>query len=307
MPTSKSGTRKKAESKRRPAPGEGAGLKKDAGPAKVVSVKKNASPAKTVRVKNKAASRKDVRVKNNAASGKDARVKPDEGPRKKVRVSSTASEALGAKQARAARILAILRKEFPGAVTALRHDNPFQLLIATILSAQCTDERVNMVTPGLFAAYPGPAQFARADQTAIEEIIRSTGFFRNKSKSILACSSALLERHGGHVPDRMEELVTLPGVGRKTANVVLGQAFGIASGVVVDTHVQRLAGRLGLSAQNTPEKIEADLMEVFPPSDWIEVSSILILHGRKWCNARRPLCVNCPVRSHCPSADTFGA
>ena len=308
MPTSKNGSRKKADSKKRPAPGEGAGPKKDAGSKKVVAVKKHATRTK------------DVRVKNNAASRKDAHVEHDGGPRKKVKIkkqgagtkgggghASRAAEALGAKQARAARILALLRKEFPGAVTALRHDNPFQLLIATILSAQCTDERVNMVTPGLFAAYPGPAEFARADQTAIEEIIRSTGFFRNKSKSILACSSALLERHGGRVPDRMEDLVTLPGVGRETANVVLGQAFGIASGVVVDTHVQRLAGRMGLSAQNTPEKIEADLMEVFPPSDWIEVSSILILHGRKWCNARRPLCVDCPVRSHCPSADTFGA
>jgi len=226
--------------------------------------------------------------------------------KKKVGGSASAVEALSAKQARAANILAILRKEFPGAVTALRHGNPFQLLIATILSAQCTDVRVNMVTPGLFAAYPGPEEFARADQAAIEEIIRSTGFFRNKARSILACSAALLERHGGHVPDRIEELVALPGVGRKTANVVLGQAFGVASGVVVDTHVQRLAGRLGFSARNTPEKIETDLMEVYPPSDWIEVSSILILHGRKWCNARRPLCVDCPVRSLCPSADSFG-
>ncbi len=234
------------------------------------------------------------------------RKKADSKKRPAPRRASTAPETLEAKQARAAGILAILRKEFPGAVTALRHGNPFQLLIATILSAQCTDERVNMVTPGLFAAYPGPAEFARADRAAIEEIIRSTGFFRNKTKSILACSSALLERHGGHVPDRMEDLVTLPGVGRKTANVVLGQAFGIASGVVVDTHVQRLAGRLGFSARNTPEKIEADLTDVFPPSDWIEVSSILILHGRKWCNARRPLCVDCPVRSLCPSADSFG-
>jgi len=152
-----------------------------------------------------------------------------------------------------------------------------------------------------------PAEFVRADQAAIEEIIRSTGFFRNKAKSILACSAALLERHGGRVPGRIEELVTLPGVGRKTANVVLGQAFGIASGVVVDTHVQRLSGRLGFSSRNTPEKIEIDLMEIFPPSDWIELSSILILHGRKWCNARRPQCVGCPGCSLCPSADSFGS
>ena len=260
------------------------------------------------------------RTKRNAAQAagpRTPRAKSAAGPGVRGRQSSrdakkqtgragAGTEALVEKQARAAKILAGLRREFPGAATALRHDNPFQLLIATILSAQCTDERVNKVTPGLFAAYPGPAEFARASQSDIEEIIRSTGFFRNKTKSILACSAALLERHGGHVPDRIEELVTLPGVGRKTANVVLGQAFGIASGVVVDTHVHRLAGRLGLSARNTPEKIETDLMEVFPPSDWIEVSSILILHGRRWCNARRPRCVDCPVRSLCPSADSFG-
>jgi endonuclease-3 len=225
---------------------------------------------------------------------------------KKQGLPAGAPESADVRRARAAKILDVLRREFPGAVTALRHENPFQLLIATILSAQCTDERVNMVTPGLFAAYPGAAEFVRARQPDVEEIIRSTGFFRNKAKSILACSAALMERHGGRVPDRMEELVTLPGVGRKTANVVLGQAFGIASGVVVDTHVQRLAGRLGFSARNTPEKIEADLMEVFPASDWIDVSSILILHGRKWCTARRPRCTECPVRAHCPSADGFG-
>ena len=225
---------------------------------------------------------------------------------RKKDVSPSGAETLSRRQARAAEILSILRKEFPGAVTALRHGNPFQLLVATILSAQCTDERVNMVTPGLFAAYPGPAEFARADQGAIEEIIRSTGFFRNKARSILACSAALIERHGGIVPDSIDELVTLPGVGRKTANVVLGQAFGIASGVVVDTHVQRLAGRMDLSAEKTPEKIEADLMNIFPSADWIDVSSVLILHGRKWCNARRPQCTRCPVRSLCPSADSFG-
>jgi endonuclease-3 len=220
--------------------------------------------------------------------------------------SAAFQETPAAKKDRAARILDILRKEFPGAVTALRHGNPFQLLVATILSAQCTDERVNMVTPGLFSAYPGPEEFTRAEQSALEEIIRSTGFFRNKAKSILACSAAIVERFGGRVPESIEELVTLPGVGRKTANVVLGQAFGLASGVVVDTHVQRLAGRLGLSAETTPEKIEADLMELYPPEDWIELASVLILHGRKWCNARKPLCADCPVRSLCPASASFG-
>jgi endonuclease III len=263
---STAGTRKKSEAKRVAGPGNGSGVKKKPGAEKKTGLERKTGVGRAL----------------------------------------AAPESLTAKQARAANILAILRGEFPAAVTALRHDNPFQLLVATILSAQCTDERVNMVTPGLFAAYPGPAEFARADRSAIEGIIRSTGFFRNKAKSILACSAALLERHRGRVPDRIEELVTLPGVGRKTANVVLGQAFGIASGVVVDTHVQRLAGRLGLSTQSTPEKIEADLMEIVPPSDWIELSSVLILHGRKWCNARRPQCVGCPVRSLCPSADSFG-
>jgi endonuclease-3 len=167
---------------------------------------------------------------------------------------------------RGAEILRRLLGEFPQPVTALRHENPFQLLVATILSAQCTDERVNMVTPGLFARYPGVEDFARAEQRALEEQIRSTGFFRMKAKSILECSRALLERHGGRVPEEMEHLVNLPGVGRKTANVVLGQAFGKASGVVVDTHVHRLAGRLGLSREKTPEKIEQDLMTIFPIS-----------------------------------------
>jgi endonuclease-3 len=269
---------------------------------KLVSKKRALKKRATrMRVTGKRAAKESATEKRAGAGNrlKPAGVRKSEG-------GGIPMETLAAKRTRAGGILTVLRGEFPGAITALRHDNPFQLLIATILSAQCTDERVNMVTPTLFAAYPGPGEFARANQADIEEIIRSTGFFRNKTKSILACSSALLERHGGHVPDRMEELVTLPGVGRKTANVVLGQAFGIASGVVVDTHVQRLAGRLGLSAEKTPEKIEADLMQIFPPSDWIEVSSILILHGRKWCNARRPRCAGCPVRSLCPSADSFG-
>ncbi len=202
-------------------------------------------------------------------------------------------------------VLRRLRAEFPAARTALTHHSPFQLLVATILSAQCTDERVNMVTPRLFARYPTPEAFARAAQGDLEAEIRSTGFFRMKARNIIACSRALLERHGGIVPDRMEELVTLPGVGRKTANVVLGQAFGIASGVVVDTHVHRLSRRLGFSKHDTPEKIETDLMNVFKPADWIDVGSLLILHGRKTCRARKPLCTECPLAKLCPSADSF--
>lgn len=206
---------------------------------------------------------------------------------------------------RALKILRILRREFPRPKTALLHQNPFQLLIATILSAQCTDERVNMVTPGLFAKYPGPGDFAVLSQPELEREIRSTGFFRMKAKNIIACSTALMDRHKGSVPDRIDDLVELPGVGRKTANVVLGQAFGISSGIVVDTHVHRLSQRLGLTRADTAEQIEQDLMGLYPKKDWIDVGSVLILHGRRTCNARKPKCPQCPVRDHCPSAELF--
>ncbi len=209
------------------------------------------------------------------------------------------------RRARAASILRSLRRAYPRAKTALLHEDPFQLLIATILSAQCTDERVNMVTPALFAAYPEARHLAAADQAELEREIRSTGFFRMKARNIIACSRALVERFGGSVPDRMEDLVALPGVGRKTANVVLGQAFGVPSGVVVDTHVHRLSQRLGLSDQKTPEKIEQDLMAIYPAKNWIDVGSILVLHGRNTCGARKPQCLSCVVREMCPSADTF--
>jgi len=210
-----------------------------------------------------------------------------------------------ARKARAASILRMLRKEFPSASTALEHRDAFQLLIATILSAQCTDERVNMVTKDLFAKYRTAAEFAAVPQAVLEKEIRSTGFFRMKAKSIIACSKGLLERHGGAVPDRMEDLVQLAGVGRKTANVVLGQAFGIASGVVVDTHVHRLSRRLGFTEADTPEKIEIDLMALVPKKDWIDCGSILILHGRRTCKARTPDCPGCPVNELCPSANDF--
>ena len=206
---------------------------------------------------------------------------------------------------RATSILARLKKEFPGASTALRHENAFQLLIATILSAQCTDERVNRVTPGLFQKYPGPAEFARAIPEELEQEIRSTGFFRMKTRSILGCSKALIERHQGNVPSQMEELVKLPGVGRKTANVVLGQAFGISSGVVVDTHVQRLSKRMGLSEADDAGKIEEDLVQVIKKDDWIAAGSLLILHGRKTCLARTPRCAECVVTDICPSSEVL--
>jgi endonuclease-3 len=228
------------------------------------------------------------------------------GRKKSIPLKKTKKESPESLKLRASEILGRLRKEFPRAHTALHHESPFQLLIATILSAQCTDERVNMVTPGLFQKYPTPAHLANVVQEELEEDIRSTGFFRMKSKSIIGCSRALIERHGGIVPSTMEELVLLPGVGRKTANVVLGQAFNISVGVVVDTHVHRLSQRLGFSNEKTAEKVEEDLMTVFQKEDWIDVGTVLILHGRKTCNARKPLCSGCAVADLCPSAHSFG-
>ena len=183
----------------------------------------------------------------------------------------------------------------------LDHQSPFQLLIATILSAQCTDARVNKVTPELFRAYPDPAAFARAHRTDLERAIRSTGFFRSKARSIMACCRALVERHGGQVPRTMQEMTRLPGVGRKTANVVLGAGYGIASGIVVDTHMARVATRLGLTRQTDPVKIERDLLAAVPPAEWIFFSIAMILHGRYVCQARLPRCGVCPLRPHCPS------
>lgn len=205
-------------------------------------------------------------------------------------------------RARASSILRTLRRVFPAAHTALHHENAYQLLVATILSAQCTDERVNIVTKELFPKYPAPSDLASVAQAELEILIRSTGFFRMKAKNVIACSRALVEKFGGVVPRTMEELVTLPGVGRKTANVVLGQAYGITSGVVVDTHVHRLARRLGFTEEDTPEKIEADLMRLFPKKDWIDLGTVLILHGRRTCKARKPDCPSCPVSQVCPSS-----
>jgi endonuclease-3 len=231
-------------------------------------------------------------------------------PRKKVqprRTNPTLQKKEGEqhRKERAAKILRALRKQYPGARTELLHENPFQLLIATILSAQCTDQRVNMVTPDLFRHYPTPGHFARVQPAVLEEEIRSTGFYRMKAKSIIACASAIVDQFNGMIPSTMEELVRLPGVGRKTANVVLGQAFGIASGVVVDTHVQRLAGRLGLSVAEDPKIIEQDMMRIYPQQDWIEIGSLLILHGRRTCIARKPDCASCVVGEYCPSRSQF--
>lgn len=200
---------------------------------------------------------------------------------------------------RTRKIVTALRKAYPDCECALTHDNPFQLLAATILSAQCTDERVNMVTPKLFDKYPTPQKLAAARQRDVERIIESTGFFRNKAKNLIGMARGLVEFHNGQVPQDLDELVGLPGIGRKTANVVLGTAFGIPSGVVVDTHVKRISRLLGLTSQNTPEKIEQDLIQVVSKKEWINFSHRLIHHGRRICIARRPNCVECPLLKHC--------
>jgi len=201
------------------------------------------------------------------------------------------------------KIFAGLDALFPQATCALHHDNPFQLLIATILSAQCTDERVNKVTPELFRKYPTPHDFAALRQPVLEQEIRSTGFFRNKAKNIIGAAQKIVADFGGQVPRTMDALLTLPGVARKTANVALGTAFGIPSGVVVDTHVFRIAGRLKLSRQKTPEKVEQDLMRLVPQQRWITFGHQVIWFGRKICQARKPLCAECPLESLCDSPD----
>ncbi|MEZ5405661.1 MAG: endonuclease III [Verrucomicrobiia bacterium] len=205
------------------------------------------------------------------------------------------------KTVRVSEVLRKLEKTYPNAHCELKHRNTFQLLIATILSAQCTDVRVNLVTPGLFRQFPNPKSFSQAPLEKIEEAIRSTGFYRAKAKNIQACCRILVEKYRGKVPQTMEDLRTLPGVGRKTANVVLGNAFGMEEGIVVDTHVSRLSQRLGLTRQKTPEKIELDLIKKVPRPLWIQFSHWLIWHGRRRCYARKPDCLHCELASLCPS------
>lgn len=205
-----------------------------------------------------------------------------------------------------ARVRAILQKleeAYPDATCALKHENAFQLLIATILSAQCTDAVVNIVTASLFPKYPNPKAFAYADPNELEQDIRPTGFFRNKTKSIMGASKKIVEEFHGEVPRTMEQLLTLPGVARKTANVVLGTAFGIASGVVVDTHVQRLSNRLDLTRNTDPKKIEQDLMRIIPQDRWILFAHQLIWHGRRVCQARKPKCIECNLEPICYAKD----
>jgi endonuclease-3 len=199
-------------------------------------------------------------------------------------------------------IIERLERQYP-AVCALEHGSPLELLVATILSAQCTDARVNIVTRSLFEKYRSAADYAGANPDELEDEIRSTGFFRNKTKSIIGMAQALIELHGGQVPSTMEQLTALPGVGRKTANVVLGNAFGIDEGIVVDTHVKRISNRLKLTNKADPEKIERDLMKIVPRDKWTPFSHLLIHHGRQICQARSPKCESCPVSNLCPVAD----
>jgi len=217
-------------------------------------------------------------------------------------ITTFKNESLTEKKARTRRIITRLKRAYPDAQCSLSHANPYQLMISTILSAQCTDERVNMVTPELFARFPTPEKMAAAPIEEIEEMIRSTGFYRNKAKSIKNNAIMLLADFGGEIPRTLAELVKLPGVGRKTASVVLGAGFGLAEGVVVDTHVVRISRLLGLTENKTPEKIERDLIELLPKKDWILWTHLIIDHGRAICIARRPQCAECPLRKLCPSA-----
>src|SRR5947207_9091288 len=207
------------------------------------------------------------------------------------------------KQERAMEIVHRLKRAYPKAKCSLDFTNPFELLMATMLSAQSTDVRVNIVTKSLFRKYPGPAAFAAASQVEMEKDVKQTGFFRNKAKAVIACSKAIVERHGGEVPATMEELTALPGVGRKTANVVLSNAFKAPIGIVVDTHVARVSARLGLTSSSDAEKIEQDLMQLVPQKEWTSYSHRIIYHGREICVARKPKCRECLLNDVCPSAE----
>ena len=199
-------------------------------------------------------------------------------------------------------IIRILRREYPRSRTALEFETPLQILVATILAAQCTDVKVNQITPRLFRRYPTAEALAAADRLELEEEIRPTGFFRNKAKSIIGAARKIVEEFGGEVPANMADLITLPGVARKTANIVLSSGYDIAEGIAVDTHVKRLSGRLGFSRQSDPEKIERNLMKLVPRKDWLDFNYMLVNHGRKVCQARKPRCPECPLQRLCPSA-----
>lgn len=221
----------------------------------------------------------------------------------KVKKPVRKAKAAGADPKRVAAILAGLDEAYPDATCELKHENPFQLLVSTILSAQCTDVRVNQVAETLYKKYPDAKAFAYATPSELEQEIRPTGFFRNKTKSVMGASKAILEKFGGEVPRTMDEILTLPGVARKTGNVVLGTAYGITSGIVVDTHVLRLSSRLDLTRNEDPKKVEQDLMEIIPREKWIQFSHQIIWHGRRVCHARNPKCAECNLESLCYSKD----
>jgi endonuclease-3 len=246
-------------------------------------------PTKRKNTKKKTAAKKSVAAKPARAA--------------KGAATSKKSAAAGTDPKRVAAILAKLDEAYPAATCELKHENAFQLLISTILSAQCTDVRVNQVAETLYKKYPTPEAFAHANPSELEQDIRPTGFFRNKTKSIMGASKAIIERFGGQVPRTMEELLTVPGAARKTANVVLGTAFGIASGIVVDTHVIRISNRLDLTRNEDPKKIEQDLMKVIPKEKWILFSHQIIWHGRRVCHARKPKCMECNLEKICYSKD----
>jgi endonuclease-3 len=238
--------------------------------------------------------------------------------RKASRTAATATKARAAAKklvaatklgpkSQATKVLRRLKADYPDATCALGHESAFELLISTILSAQCTDVRVNMVTPELFRRWPTPAHLARAPIEQIEKVIQSTGFYRNKAKNIKGCSQALSEKYDGEVPKELELLVELPGVGRKTANVVLGTVHGLATGVVVDTHVSRLSQRLGLTKSTDATKIEQDLMAILPKREWVDFAHRMIEHGRQICNARKPKCSECSMREFCPKIGVMSA
>jgi endonuclease III len=241
--------------------------------------------------------------KKRSTKKKSAPAKTKTAKSLKTAKAAKPSRAAGTDPQRVAAILAKLDEAYPDATCELKHENAFQLLISTILSAQCTDVRVNQVAETLYKKYPDAKAFAYATPSELEQEIRPTGFFRNKTKSVMGASKAILEKFGGQVPRTMEEILTLPGVARKTGNVVLGTAYGIASGVVVDTHVLRLSNRLDLSRNEDPKKVEQDLMKIIPQEKWIQFSHQIIWHGRRVCHARKPKCIECNMESLCYAKD----
>jgi endonuclease III len=241
--------------------------------------------------------------KKKSATKKLPRTRASSAKRAKAGKAAKPARAAGTDPKRVAAILAKLDEAYPNATCELNHRNAFELLVATILSAQCTDVRVNQVTEALFKKYPDAKAFAYATPSNLEQEIRPTGFFRNKTKSVMGASKSILDNFGGEVPRTMEEILTLPGVARKTANVVLGTAYGIPSGIVVDTHVQRIANRLDLTRNEDPRKIEQDLLQVIPKEKWIQFSHQIIWHGRRVCQARKPKCMECNMESLCYAKD----